>query len=509
LYKIWISNSNVHTRSANASSAPVDPLAGVPEEYHDFADVFSKQKAQELSEHRPYDLKIELEEGATPPSPGHLYSLSTLEQETLQMFIQENLSFSFICPSKSGHGAPVVFAKKKDGSLHLCCDFHGLNKITKKDDYPLPLINDLLDTSHKGCLYTKIDLHHVYHLVCLADGEESKTTFRMFEWLLIPEGLMNTPAAFQRFMNNIFSDMLDISVIVYLNDILVYSNGDLVEHRTLMCEVLCHLCKHKLFAKVEKCAFHSDTVKYLGYILTPEGLTMDPAKVEMITLWPVPHKVKDLQSFLGFVNFYHHFIWNYSDICVPLMQLMCKTMDWKWTSTCQEVFNCLKTMFTTAPILMSWLPDMLLLVETDTSDYVLAAILSTHLPDREIHPIAFHSHTFCGTELNYNIHDKELLTIFEAFKTWCHYLEGAGDPIDVITNHKNLEYFATTKVLTQCQVHWSEFLSAFNLVIHFCPGRLGAKPDTLTRQWDIYPKEGRSDYASVNPHNFHPVSSQE
>jgi hypothetical protein len=189
--------------------------------------------------------------------------------------------------------------------------------------------------------------------------------------------------------------------------------------------------------KAEKCAFHSDTVEYLGYILTPEGLTMDPAKVEMITSWPVPHKVKDLQSFLGFANFYHCSIWNYSDICVPLMRLTCKTADWKWTSACQEAFDHLKTVFTTAPILTSWLPNMPLLIETDVSNYALATILPTCLPDREIHPITFHSHTFSGAELNYDVHDKELLAIFEAFKTWHHYLEGSGDPIDVITIYQS------------------------------------------------------------------------
>jgi hypothetical protein len=148
-------------------------------------------------------------------------------------------------------------------------------------------------------------------------------------------------------------------------------------------------------------------------------------------------------------------------------------------------------------------------VETDAFDYALAAILSTRTPDGEIHPIAFHSRTFSGAELNYDVHDKELLAIYEAFKAWRHYLEGSGDPIDVITDHKNLEYFSTTKVLTRRQVRWSEYLSAFNLVIRFRPGRLGAKPDALTRRWDVYPKEGRSDYATVNPHNFRPVFAQE
>ena len=148
-------------------------------------------------------------------------------------------------------------------------------------------------------------------------------------------------------------------------------------------------------------------------------------------------------------------------------------------------------------------------VETDASDHAIAAILSIMLPDGEIRPVAFHSRTLSSSELNYDTHDKELLAIFEAFGKWRHYLEGAGTPIDVITDHKNLEYFATTKLLTRRQARWSEFLSQFNIIIRFHPGKLGTKPDVLTRCWDVYPKEEDSDYANVNPQNLRPVFTQE
>ena len=141
-------------------------------------------------------------------------------------------------------------------------------------------------------------------------------------------------------------------------------------------------------------------------------------------------------------------------------------------------------------------------METDASDYALAAILSIMTKNSEIHPVAFYSRTFSAPELNYDVHDKELLAIFEAFKIWRHYLEGSTSPIDVVTDHKNLEYFSTTKVLTRRQARWSEYLSQFNLAICFCPGHLGTKLDALTRQWDVYPKGGDNGYASVNPHNL-------
>ena len=148
-------------------------------------------------------------------------------------------------------------------------------------------------------------------------------------------------------------------------------------------------------------------------------------------------------------------------------------------------------------------------METDASDYALAAIFSVVNEDNEVHPVAFHSHTFTAVELNYDTHDKELLAIFEAFKIWWYYLKGLAYPIDVVTDHKNLEYFSTTKVLTWRQARWSEYLSQFNLVIRFRPGHLSTKPDALTRQWNIYPKGGNTGYATVNPHNFKPIFTQE
>jgi hypothetical protein len=508
-FRIFLSESG-GLQSAPTSDDSVE-FDKIPEEYHEFADVFSKSKANTLAEHRPYDLKINLEENTSPP-PGTMYSLSQLELETLRKFIDENLAMGFIRPTRSSHGAPVLFIKKKDGSLRLCVDFRGLNRITKKDRYPLPLINDLLDTSQKGRIYTKIDLKHAYHLVRIAEGDEWKTAFRTrygsFEWCVIPEGLTNAPAAFQRFMNDIFSDMLDVCVIVYLDDVLVYSdNPDM--HKQHVKEVLRRLRQAKLYANVKKCTFSADTVEYLGFILSPSGLTMDPAKVQVINDWPEPRKVREVQSFLGFANFYRRFIRNYSEITLPLVHLTRKSTKWDFSDKCRQSFESLKKAFTSAPILSHWIPNAQITVETDASDYAVAAILSITHPDNEIHPIAFHSRTLHSSELNYDIHDKELLAIFEAFRIWRHYLEGPFYPVDVITDHKNLEYFSSTKLLTRRQARWSEYLSPFNFTLRFRPGKLGAKPDALTRRRDVYPKEGDSGYANANPHNYKSVFTPE
>ena len=208
---------------------------------------------------------------------------------------------------------------------------------------------------------------------------------------------------------------------------------------------------------------------------------MSDNKIKIIQDWPKPKKVKDIQSFLGFANFYCWFIFNYSNIVIPLTCLIWKDIPWKFDSSCQDAFNSLKKAFISTPIFTYWIPDAQLIVETDASDYALTAILSIVNEDNEVHLVVFHSHTFTVAELNYDIYNKELLAIFEAFKIWRHYLEGPAYPIDIVMDHKNLEYFSTTKVLTRKQVWWSEYFSQFNLVIRFCPGHLGTKLDALTR----------------------------
>ena len=271
-------------------------LSFVPEEYHKYANVFSKSKVETLASHHPYNLQIELEKDSHP-SVGTIYSLSKFKQETLRKFINENLTNGFIHLTSSLHRALVLFIKKKDSSLWLCVDFCRLNKITKKDQYPLPLISDLLDSLCKACIYTKIDLRHAYHLVHIVEGDKWKTAFQTcygaFEWLVMPFGLTNTLAAFQCFMNNIFSNLLNVCIVVYLDDILIYSN-DITWHWRHIKAVLKWLCKLGLYTKAEKCKFHSDSMEYLSYVLPPSDLTMSNAKVKTIQEWLEPKKIKNI-----------------------------------------------------------------------------------------------------------------------------------------------------------------------------------------------------------------------
>jgi len=216
---------------------------------------------------------------------------------------------------------------------------------------------------------------------------------------------------------------------------------------------------------------------------------MDTKKVKTILDWPTPQCIKDVQAFVGFANFYRRFIKDYSELILLLTQLTRKNEPWLWSTPCQTSFKALKRAFTSAPTLVHWDPDSLMIVETDASDHALAAILSTQV-DSIVYLIAFHSRAFLSMELNYDVHDKELLAIFKAFKKWQHYLEGTPAPVEVFTDHKNLVYFCESKALSHCQARWSEFLAQFNLTIKFRPGRLGAKPDALTCRWDVYDREG-------------------
>ena len=263
----------------------------------------------------------------------------------------------------------------------------------------------------------------------------------------MPFSLTNAPVTFQRFMNNIFSNLLDVYAMIYLDDILIHLNN-MSKHYQHVKEVLKYFCKAGLYTKAEKCKFHSESVEYLEYILSPSSLTMSNNKVKTIQDWPEPMKVKDIQSFLGFANFYCWFIFNFLDIVILLTYLTQKNILWKFDSSCHDAFNSLKKAFIFAPILTHWISDAQLIMKTDASDYVLTAILSIVNEDNEVHPVSFHSHTFTVVELNYDIHNKKLLTIFEAFKIWQHFLEGLAYPIDIVMDHKNLEYSSTTKMLT-------------------------------------------------------------
>lgn len=458
----------------------------VPGQYHDLLTAFSKQKADQLPPHRSYDLSIELEEGKTPPY-GPLYSLSALELETLSIWLKENMDKGFIRASTSPAGAPILFVKKKNGDLRLCVDYRALNNITIKNRYPLPLIPEALDRLRGAKVFTKMDLRGAYNLVRIKEGDEWKTAFRTryghFECMVMPFGLTNAPAAFQHFMNDVFRDVLDRFVLIYLDDILVFSDTE-EEHRKHVRFVLERLIKNKLYCAPEKCEFSTTSTEFLGFIVGADGVSMAQDKVNSVLSWPVPTKIREIQQFLGFANFYRRFIAGYSRIIAPMTRLLKKDINFCFDDAAVKAFESIKASFTHAGILKHFDPSLETVIETDSSDYAISGILSQY-HDRKLFPVAFMSRKMNPAERNYEIHDKELLAIVETVKIWRHYLEGMKHPFTILTDHQALTYFQTSKTLTRRQARWSEVINHHKYIIKYRPGSASGKPDALSRRPDF------------------------
>jgi hypothetical protein len=264
----------------------------------------------------------------------------------------------------------------------------------------------------------------------------------------------------------------------------------LEQHKEHLRKILTLLEQNQIHLNPEKCEFHVQETKYLDMILSPAGISMDPKKVSTVQEWETPANVKDVQIFLGFANFYRRFIRGYSKVVSRLTALMKKGIRFQWSQQADQPFRNLKQAFTSAPILRHFNPTKESIVETDASDYVSAAVLSQCDDEGIVHPVAFFSKKHSPAECNYKIHDKELLTVIKAFSEWRHYLESAQFDIKVISDQRKLEYFMSTKMLNRRQARWSEFLSRFNFVIQFRPGKQGRKPDELTRRSGDLHKEG-------------------
>src|SRR5260221_7196228 len=285
-----------------------------------------------------------------------------MEKEALYTYISENLAKGFIRPSTSSAASPILFVKKPNGSLRLCIDYRGLNAITKRNRYPLPLINELLNAVHCCHVFSKIDLKSAFNLLRIASGDEWKTAFRtnegLFEYLVMPFGLTNAPAAFQGFIQWVLQEHLGLFCVVYLDDILIFSHSQ-EEHNRHVCKVLHALCEHGLLASVDKCEFDQEALEYLGFIISKEGIVMHPKKLETIKSWPVPKSVKEVQSFLGFANFYRCFISHYSEIATPLIEATKKDnpVPFPLTGHALDSFLELKKAFTSTPLLVHHNPS--------------------------------------------------------------------------------------------------------------------------------------------------------
>jgi RNase H-like domain found in reverse transcriptase/Reverse transcriptase (RNA-dependent DNA polymerase)/Integrase zinc binding domain/Chromo (CHRromatin Organisation MOdifier) domain len=460
----------------------------IPIAYKEYQSLFREAPLDEraLPESKLWDHEIPIEPGKTPPF-GPIYQLSEKELGVLKDYIEENLKKGFIRPSNSPAGSPILFVPKKDGTLRLCVDYRKLNNITIKDRYALPLVPELQDRLCEARIFTSLDLRGAYNLIRMKEGEEWKTAFRtkygLYEYRVMPFGLTNAPATCQRMINDLLREYLDVFVVAYLDDILVYSKTE-TEHTEHVRKVLGKLQYANLLLKPEKCEFHKTELEFLGYIIGQNGIRMSPKKIQAVRDWPIPGSVKAVQAFLGFANFCRKFIEGYSMITQPLTDLTKKEQAFTWTKEAQKAFETLKEKFTTAPILTIFDPEKAVILETDASDYAIGACLGQHDDQGQTRPVAYYSRKLTSPERNYDVHDKELLAIVEAFKQWRVYLHGTHHRIQVYTDHKNLTAFTTTKILNRRQVRWSEELSEYNFVISYRRGQENGRADALSRRED-------------------------
>src|SRR5258705_212943 len=334
--------------------------------------------------------------------------------------------------------------------------------------------------------FTTLDVRCGFNNVRLKEGDEWKAAFStnrgLFEPLVMFFGLCNSPATFQTMMNDILCPFIDCNeAICYMDDILIYSSS-LMDHRRITWEILQTLCSYKLFLQPEKCKFKCREVDYLGLVISKDHVAMDPFKVQGVTDWPQPVKVKDVQSFIGFVNFYQRFICDFSEIACPLHVLTWKSKDWPWGAAEQQAFDALKSTVTSAPMLAFPSKSSPFHLECNASNFAMGAVLSQQQEDGLFHLIGFMSKSFSDTERNYQIHVKEMLAIMHALEEWRHFLKVSDQKFEIHTDHKNLSYFREAHKLNCCQARWSLYLSRFDFVLTHKPGRQMGRPDALSRQ---------------------------
>eukprot|EP00253_Pinus_taeda_P012142 PITA_12142 len=431
VYAIQVGYVNSKDKSASLNNIPV---------IQEFTDVFPEE-IPGLPPRRNIDFTIELVRGAAPVSRAP-YRMSVPELTELKMQLQELLDKNYIRPSVSPWGAPVLFVRKKDGTLRMCIDYRQLNKLTIKNKYPLPRIDELFDQVKGTTVFSKIDLRSGYHNIRIKDEDIAKTAFRTryghYEFVVFPFGLTNAPATFMCLMNGIFHPYLDQFVLIFIDDILIYS-CTIEEHHEHLRIVLQTLREHQLYAKFSKCDFFKAEIQYLGHVITKDGIAVDPEKIKAIMEWSKKGKL------------FH------------------------WTPNCQKSFEQLKHLLTTAPILSIADPNKDYVVCTDASKEGLGGVL---MQDGRV--IAYESRKLKEHEQKYSAYDLELAAVIHALKMWRHYLMGWKFLLH--TDHHSLTSYFSQPTLNARQARWVDFLSGFDFDIKHLQGKENKVADALSRK---------------------------
>uniref|UniRef100_A0A1J3IVR9 Transposon Ty3-I Gag-Pol polyprotein n=2 Tax=Noccaea caerulescens TaxID=107243 RepID=A0A1J3IVR9_NOCCA len=440
----------------------------------DFNDLFEEPEG--LPPFREgFDHTIPLEVGANPVNL-RPYRYSSLQKDVVDKMIQDMLSQGIIQCSSSPYASPIVLVKKKDGTWRLCVDYRGLNKQTVKDKYPIPLLEDLLDELGGSKYFSKLDLRAGFHQLRMSPEDIYKTAFKThaghYEYLVMPFGLTNAPCTFQGLMNHVFQAVTRKFLLVFFDDILVYSKS-WEEHLKHLEEVFSILRHQQLYLKPSKCTFGATVIEYLGHFISAEGVSTDPKKVKAIEEWPIPVTQKQLRSFLGLANYYRRFIKGYSVIAKPLSTLL-KKEGFTWNPEADSAFQKLKLSLTTTPVLALPNFEKVFVVETDASNIGIGAVLM-----QDSHPICFISRALGPRHQALSVYEKELMAVVHAVQTWNAYL--AHRPFVIKTDQKSLKFLMEQKVTTPFQHMWLSKLMGYTFEIQYKQGKENHAADALSR----------------------------
>ena len=483
----------VNVRSASAKVAESLSEAFKAQVLLEFVDVFPNELPMQLP---PADRSVHVEHAiellpGSSPVKQRYFRKGEKELKEIKRIIEDMLASRIIRPSVSPWASPVLLAPKPDGTWRFCVDYRALNKLTKKNSYPFANIQECLDRLRDAKFFTSMDLRSGYHQVRMEEGSVEKTAFTTrygnYEFMVMPFGLCNAPATFQTLMNSIFQEDLDSFVIVYLDDILVFSKT-LEQHRNHVKKVLETLRRNKLYCKLSKCQFARQTIDFVGYTVSQNTVAMQSDKLRAIREWPRPSTVKMIQRFLGFCNYYRRFIRNFAVISAPLVKVTAggKKAKFYWETEQESAFDELKTVMCREPVLH--IPDMSgstpFILQTDASAECIGSVLSQNgkIVDCFSHKLNEH-------QLNYDIRDKELLAVVMSLDRWDHYC--SNTTVTVYTDHQSLKYIDMMKVSAPKQQRqrvirwWADILCRYNLTWIYKPGQFHIAPDALSRMYCV------------------------
>lgn len=424
---------------------------------------------------RPHDHHIHLLPNAQPVNLKP-YRYPHFQKEAMTSLIVDMLKEGIIRPSTSPYSSPVLLVKKKDGSWRFCVDYRALNALTIRDRFPIPTIDELLDELKGAAFFSKIDLRSGYHQIRLAEEDIPKTRFRTFdghyEFLVMPFGLTNAPSTFQAAMNDLLRPFLRKFVLIFFDDILIFSKS-WNDHFLHVEQVLKLLLQHQFYAKFSKCRFGVTSMDYLGHIINNQGVKVDPSKIQAMLEWPVPKSITALRGFLGLTGFYRRFVQHYATIASPLTDLL-KSNKFSWTPEAAKAFENLKKAMINLPLLALPDFDVPFEVTTDASTVAIGVVLS-----QNHHPIAFFSKKMSPRLCSSSTYIRELYALTEAVKKWRQYL--LGTTFKIYTDHKSLKGLMNQSIQTPEQHKWLTKLVGYSYEIIYKPGKENVVADALSR----------------------------